>query len=289
MTVTFNSGNVLRPFLDCVFGQSFTDFKLYVVDNASKDNSADVVNEIREERVRFIANSENRGVAEGNNQGARAALEDGCETVLLLNNDTEFPMDLFSRLYSALEESRCDMATGKILYFEPSDRIWCAGGWFDPKRFYGAFHFGMGEEDSGQFDAPRRVTYAPTCCLLVRRSVFQRIGMMDSKYFVYNDDVDFLYRCLRQDIALWYAPEAVLFHKVSSLTGGDESDFAVRFMTRNRMYFIRKNLSLWHALIWGVHFLTWTAPKLVLCGHDSLSRWRLRCISLFEGLGIEHE
>ena len=181
---------------------------LYVVDNASKDNSADVVNEIREERVRFIANSENRGVAEGNNQGARAALEDGCETVLLLNNDTEFPMDLFSRLYSALEESRCDMATGKILYFEPSDRIWCAGGWFDPKRFYGAFHFGMGEEDSGQFDAPRRVTYAPTCCLLVRRSVFQRIGMMDSKYFVYNDDVDFLYRCLRQDIALWYAPEA---------------------------------------------------------------------------------
>jgi GT2 family glycosyltransferase len=289
VTVSFNSGRLLHAFLGSVFGQTLSDFRLYVIDNASKDDSVAIVKESHDERVKLIENAVNLGVAEGNNQGIRAALADGCKTVLFLNNDTEFPNDLFAQLYSALEENNCDMATGKVLYFEPSNLIWCAGGWFDPGRFYGAFHYGMGEKDTGQYDEPRRITYAPTCCLLVSQSVFQRIGMMDSKYFVYSDDVDFLYRCLRRDISLWYIPKAMLFHKVSSLTGGDESDFAIRFMTRNRMYFIRKHLSAWQSLIWGAHFLACTAPKLVLFGHDSISRWRLRCASLFEGLRMAHD
>lgn len=289
VTVTFNSGGVFRPFLNCVFGQTLTNYRLYVVDNASKDDTLAILTENHDERIRLIANPGNRGVAAGNNQGIRAAMADGCKTVLLLNNDTEFPEDLFAKLYSALEVNHCEMTTPKMFYFEPSDLIWCAGGWFDSRRFYGAFHFGMGEKDRGQYDESRRITYAPTCCLLVRRSVFQKIGIMDSKYFVYHDDVDFLYRCFRENIPLWYVPKAVLSHKVSSLTGGDESDFAIRYMTRNRMYFIRKHLPAWQALIWGVHFLAYTAPKLVLIGRDSFSRWRLRCGSLFEGLRMAHE
>jgi len=289
VTVTFNSGRVLRPFLKCVSDQTLMNYRMYVVDNASTDDTLSIFAENQDQRIRLIANPENWGVAEGNNEGIRAAMADGCQAVLLLNNDTEFPQDLFANLYSALDENDCDMSTPKVLYFEPSDTIWCAGGWFDSKRFYGAFHYGMGEKDSGQYDETRQITYAPTCCLMVRRSVFEEIGLMDSKYFVYSDDVDFLYRCLRKNLRLWYIPKSILFHKVSSLTGGDESDFAIRFMTRNRMYFVRKHLPTWQALLWGTHFLAYTAPKLVLSGQDSVSRWRLRCASLFEGLSMAHE
>jgi hypothetical protein len=209
--------------------------------------------------------------------------------VLLINNDTEFSEHLFARLYAGLEAHRCDMTTGKMLYYAPPDVIWCAGGWLDRKRFFGAFHYGMGQRDVGQFEEARLVTYAPTCCLLVRRSVFDRVGLMDPKYFVYNDDVDFLYRCLQRDVSLWYIPDAKLNHKVSSLSGGDNSEFAIRYMTRNRMYFLRKHLPAWQVLLWGVHFLAYTAPKRLLSGRDTVRIWRLRCVSLLEGLRMANE
>lgn len=289
VTVTYNSGSVLAPFLQCAFQQTHSEFILFAVDNASQDNTLHLLQECNDERLRVIGNLDNRGVAAANNQGIRAALEAGCQTVLLINNDTEFPEDLFARLYIALDENQYDMTTGKMLYFDPSDLIWCAGGWLNRKRFFGALHYGMGEKDVGQYNEARRVTYAPTCCLLVRRSVFDRVGMMDSKYFVYSDDVDFLYRCLQQNLSLWYIPDAKLYHKVSSLTGGDDSEFAIRYMTRNRMYFLRKHLPMWKTLLWGVHFMAFTAPKHLLLGHDSIRIWRLRCTSVLEGLRMDHD
>ena len=59
-----------------------------------------------------------------------------------------------------------------------------------------------------------------------------------------------MYRCLKQGLALWYVPEAKLWHKVSSLTGGDSSAFALQYMTRNRIYFLRKNMPRLLALYW---------------------------------------
>jgi GT2 family glycosyltransferase len=289
VTVSFNSGRVLGPFLACAFAQTLSDFKLYVVDNASKDDTLAQLGAVRDLRLKVVANRENLGVAEANNQGILAALADSCETVLLLNNDVEFPSDLFVRLYAGLEQHQCEMTTGKMLYFDPPNRIWCAGGWLDPVRLFGAFHYGMGEEDKGQFDVARRVTYAPTCCLLVKRQVFEQIGIMDNKYFVYVDDVDFLYRCFRKSLRLWYLPDARLRHKISALTGGDESEFAIRYMTRNRAYFLRKHLPGWKTLLWTIHFLVITAPKRLLLGWDTTRIWKLRCASVFEGLRLIHD
>ena len=283
VTVTYNSQDVLTPFLRCAFAQTFGDFLLYAVDNASRDQTVSLLRQESDPRLRCILNSDNCGVAEGNNQGIRAALADGCETVLLLNNDIEFGPQFFAQLYAGLAERNTDMATCKMLYHDPSDTIWCAGGWLDPHRLFSAFHYGMGATDQGQFDEPKRVTYTPTCCLLARRSVFERVGLMDRRYFVYSDDVDFCYRCYLLDIPLWYLPHIVLFHKVSALTGGDESEFAIRFMTRNRAYFLRKHMSPWQSILWAGHFLLLTAPRRVLLGSDSLHIWRLRCNSLIEG------
>jgi len=289
VTVTFNSGAVLRPFLDCVFKQTYPDFLLFAVDNASTDTTIQMLQECTDERLRIIPNPDNRGVAEGNNQGIRAAMVDGCASILLLNNDTEFSDDLFSLLHQAAEDFHCDMTTGKVLYFEPPGRIWCAGGWLEKSRFFAAFHHGMDKEDIGQFEQPRRVTYAPTCCLMVRRSAFERIGLMDSKYFVYSDDVDFLYRCLVADLSLWYIPGATVLHKVSALTGGDTSEFAIRFMTRNRAYFLRKHLSRWKVVLWSLHFMGYTLPLRLLRRQDSFHICRLRFDSMIEGLRMRYE
>ncbi|MFM7683059.1 MAG: glycosyltransferase family 2 protein, partial [Bacteroidota bacterium] len=87
------------------------------------------------------------------------------------------------------------------------------------------------------------VTYAPTCFLWVRAEVFDKIGLMDEKYFAYYDDTDFALRAIRSGYTIWYESNLVLFHKVSSSSGGDYSPFYIYFSNRNKIYYIKKNYS----------------------------------------------
>lgn len=244
VTVTFNSGSVLEPFLRCVFNQMHREFLLFAVDNASSDDTLRLLKECGDERLRVIANPDNRGVAEGNNQGIRAALEAGCDSVLLINNDTEFDAALFSELDDGLDKHSAEMVCPKMMYFDEPERIWAAGGGFQLWLGYRVVHLGTNQIDVGQCDRPQQVTYVPTCCVLIKKEVFEKIGLMDERYFVYVDDVDFMYRAMKADVKLVYLPGAKLFHKVGRLTGGSDSPFMHRYCTRNRIYFILKHFGI---------------------------------------------
>src|ERR1700735_454529 len=90
VTVTYNSGKVLDQFLQSLASQTHANFAVYAVDNASQDDSIARMQAWNDERLRVIRNAVNVGVAEADNQGIQAALADGCEFVLFLNNDVEF-------------------------------------------------------------------------------------------------------------------------------------------------------------------------------------------------------
>jgi GT2 family glycosyltransferase len=282
VTVTYNSEPVLQEFLESLAAQTHGNFVLYIVDNASKDQTLEIARKQPNIPAVIIANHDNLGVAEGNNQGIRSALEDGCECVLLLNNDTVFPADFIAQLYAGLDRHHCDMTTGRMYYHDRPDVLWCAGGRFQPWLGYRIQHDGVNKKDTGQYNQPRRVTYTPTCCLLVRRIVFDRVGLMDSRYFVYYDDVDFLYRCLKQRLSVWHLPGAQLWHKVGSLTGGKVSSFVLRYTARNRAYFLRKNLPRWQALLWYWQLQAIYALKFLL-HKTSYTNWRLQHKSAREG------
>src|SRR5579871_1843491 len=104
VTVTYNSAGVLSDFLRCMSAQTYSNFKLFAIDNASHDKTVEILNAYDDSRLVIIANPDNRGVAEGNNQGIRGALKAGCSSVLLLNNDTEFDEMLLERLVAGLEK-----------------------------------------------------------------------------------------------------------------------------------------------------------------------------------------
>src|SRR5258708_16528570 len=146
VTVTFNSGTVIHDFMNSVLKQSHAEFLLYVVDNVSCDDTLKALAEYQGPKLVVIANQVNVGVAEGNNIGIRAALKDGCSSVLLVNNDTVFDCDLLSKLVAGLSEYECGMIVPKILYFNEPEKIWCAGGYFS--RYRGsARHFGFDRKD----------------------------------------------------------------------------------------------------------------------------------------------
>src|SRR5205807_8725555 len=76
--------------------------------------------------------------------------------------------------------------------------------------------------------------------MLIRREVFEQIGLMDARYFVYFDDADFCLRAHRAGIRMFYLPGTRLYHKVSTIIG-HRSELALRYITRNHTYYVLKN------------------------------------------------
>lgn len=286
VTVTYNSAEVLPDFLDSLAAQTYREFTVYVVDNASRDRTLDICRERSDLPIVLIANDKNLGVAEGNNQGIRAALEAGCEYILLLNNDVIFDGRLLAGMRDGLDQYQCHMTTPKIFYYDEPTKIWAAGGYFQRWLGYRPAHYGENLEDRGQFDLVRTVNYAPTCCVLIHHSVFARIGIMDARYFVYSDDVDFMYRAFKAGIVMKYLPDCTMRHKVSSLTGGTISSFTMRYCTRNRVYFLRKNLPAFWASFWIAAYHLYLYLRFVL-GRDSRQIWSLKKMALAEGQKLE--
>ena len=249
VTITYNSANVLRSFLDCVFQQTYSNLILYVIDNASNDATVLMLNDEKDIRLRVVENVENLGVAKANNQGIRKAILDGCDQLLIINNDVVFESFLIEKLIKIQIANKCSLVAPKIMFYDNPNNIWYAGSWFVKKKGYLPLHRGMMELDEGQYNEIIDVEYAPTCCLLVKKEVFQDIGLMDEKYFVYFDDTDFSYRVWKDGRhRILYYPDVDFYHKVGSLTKSFEKDekkvyrgnFFLQQNTKNHIYFLKK-------------------------------------------------
>jgi len=271
VTVTFNSGFVIRTFMNSLLKQTYIGFILYVIDNASTDATLQALGEYNDPRIVIVRNSTNVGAAEGNNIGIRAALKDGCSSVVLINNDTAFDDDLLYQLLLGLEQHDCDMVVPKILYFDEPEKIWSAGGYFSWLRG-SARHFGLDRNDDGQFDRARFVDYSPTTCMLIRKEVFDVVGFLDASYFAYFEDTDFCYRAHQAGIKLLYISSGRLLHRVSSLTGRD-SDFTVRYCVRNHVYYVLKNFPIWQRLFYLPALQFHLVAKFVLMRRKLSTFW----------------
>jgi GT2 family glycosyltransferase len=282
VTITYNSASCIEDFLRCSLNQSFQNFLLIIVDNNSTDDTVSLINECSDERIHLIQNSVNDGVARGNNVGSEFAISERCDHVMLINNDTEFDDTLFASLLDAMEQFNVSVVVPKIHYFEPKDMIWYAGGNFKPVRRWYVDHYGIGKIDTGQLDAIKTVRYSPTCCMLIKTSVFSLVGMMDEKYFVYHDDSDFCFRLWKRNIGILYFPKTILLHKVSSLTGGGKTNFSIYYMSRNAIYFAKKNLGFYFYIALIIEQVSILVKTIVL--RERFSVFKLRQKAFFDGI-----
>jgi hypothetical protein len=193
--------------------------RILVVDNASSDDS---VASIRREfpSVEVIVNALNLRFAGGNNVGIRHALQKGTEYVLLLNNDTTVDPEFLTELVKRAEgDPAIGMVGAKIYYYSDPGRIWFAGGRIEWWKGW-ISHIGLRESDHGQHDTSADVDYITGCCLLVKRSVIDKTGMLDERFFMYGEDVDWCLRAQRAGFRLLYEPRAKVWHKLSVSSGG---------------------------------------------------------------------
>ena len=294
VTITYNSADVIRGFLDSILKQSFKNFEIFLIDNDSQDDTEKVVFQYEDDRINFIKNSENVGVAKANNQGIKRALQANCSQVLIINNDVEFEDKLLEKMLCIQKQKKCSLVAPKMMYFDKPDHIWYAGSFFLKRKGYLPIHIGIHQKDEGQYDGVYPVEYAPTCCLLVRKKVFEDVGMMDEKYFVYFDDTDFLYRVFKDARhKLYFFSDVKFYHKVGSLTKSIENkqknefrgDFFIKQNTRNHIYFLKKIGGVYAYIFIVFLFIknnlrVFTNPK-IRCNYRT---WKLINQSFFEGI-----
>ncbi|MGE4345519.1 MAG: glycosyltransferase family 2 protein, partial [Geoalkalibacter sp.] len=214
--------------------------RVLIVDNGSTDSSESILRE-RFPDVGVIQSGTNLGFAGGNNIGIRYALKNGADYVWLLNNDTIVMSNALSELVQVAEtKHRIGMVGSKVVYFDNPEMLWYAGAILDPKRPHRLHHLGLREKDNGQYETVCETGYVTGCSLLARVKMIKKVGMLDEGLFLYFEDSDWSIRAKTAGWQLMYAPAAVVRHKESVSTGGAVSPTLVYYMTRNRLYFVRR-------------------------------------------------
>jgi hypothetical protein len=217
--------------------------KIYVVDNASTDDSMQMLGEQYGEnrQVELITLDDNYGFSYANNVGIERALEQGAEYVLLLNNDTEVKPDIFDNLLQCAERHPASMIAPKIFYSDRRNVIWSAGGGVSP-IVRKVSHTGLNRIDRGQFDTEREIGFATGCALLLPRAVIEQAGMLDERFFLYYEDTEYCFRLQKLGISIYYCPTAVLYHKVGASSKGADSPLCAYYIARNWLLCSRTHL-----------------------------------------------
>lgn len=234
--VNYNGAKYQNECIKSIKEMGYSNLLIVVVDSASSDNSIEILAEEYKD-VMILKQHENCGVAKGNNIGIHYCLEQNVDYVMLLNNDVVLDKNLLEKLL--IYGDKETVAVPKIYYYEPNNVLWFAGG----QMLWGkgdAIHLGINEIDFGKYDELKKISYAPTCCMLIHADIFKKVGFMDERVFMYYDDTDFCVRLIDNNINILYVPEARMWHKVSSSVGGQNSKVQVYYMTRNGLYFRKK-------------------------------------------------
>lgn len=237
--VNYNGEKFQNDCIDSLLKQTYQDFKIIIVDNGSSDKSMELLDKFATDKIIKIYNNDNLGVAVGNNVGIKKSIELGCEYTLLLNNDTFLLEDSLEKLMIGNKD-----VVSPMIYYYNTKKIWYYGGRFNKSK--GTItHLNYQKENYKKLSVTK---YAPTCCLLIKNSVFEKIGLFDENYFLYYDDVDFCYRLKENHIKIYITDDSIIYHKVSLSSGGENSKTAIYYNNRNRLYYIDKTRGIYKVL-----------------------------------------
>ncbi len=285
VTVTYNSTIVIKQFLQSLSRQTYHDWVLYLVDSASSDDTLDLVAKFSDLPIYNLAQNTNVGFAKGCNIGITQALRDGCASVMLINNDVEFDEVFLESLVLHSKLKLADIYAPKMLYFQPQNKIWAAGGGFKPSLAWAAYQRGENEVDCGQYNKDYYCDFVPMCCVLITRCALKTVGLLDERYFIYSEDADWFYRAKQSGLKLLYSPTSKLYHKVSSLTGGATSKVGASYGTRNRVYFICKHFHGYKKMEYLLKYALGMCVS-VLTGKYSWQEFKWRVPAFWQGLKL---
>ncbi|MGA9348755.1 MAG: glycosyltransferase family 2 protein [Anaerolineae bacterium] len=246
--------------------------EVWVVDNASTDGSAEMVRG-RFPQARLIANETNAGFAAANNQALQAMGFPSAGThelpryVLLLNPDTEVLDDALTTMVRFLDENpHAGVAGAKLLY--PDDRLQHSAFAFPTLAqafldFFPLHYRLLGSHLNGRY--PRRlyergepfpIDHPLGAALMVRGEAIQEVGLLDERFFIYCEEIDWCMRMKKAGWGIYCVPRAEVVHHVAKSTKQVRGEMFVA-LWRSRYLLFEKHYS---------HFYQWAVRRIVRLG-----------------------
>ena len=220
--LSFNTKDLLKNLLLSIKESRLKNFiiEIIVVDNGSSDGTKEMLKE-KFKWVKLIVSPKNLGYAAGNNLGIKQALG---RYLLLLNSDTKILPETFLRMIKFMDENpQAAAATCKIEL--PSGKLdkachrgfptpWAALTYFSgletlfpQSKLFSQYHQGWkGLRKIHQIDSPSGAFF------MVKKEVVKDIGLLDEKFFMYAEDLDWAYRMKKKGYRIFYYPHTKIIH-----------------------------------------------------------------------------
>lgn len=244
IVVNWNNAEDTLACINSIKDLDYKDCKTFIVDNGSTDNSVELLQkeiDRLEDNTELIISKENLGFSGGNNLAIKQAMSEGYQLFWLINNDTEFPKDSLTNLVQGLINNQDAGMVGSKIYYYGTKSIWYAGGFIDPDTGKGS-SIGRDEEDCGQYNDVKETDYITGCSLLIKKSVIDRVGLLEDGFFLYYEDTDWSLRVRSAGWKCIYIPQSIVEHKVGRSTeGGYSAPFLSYYNLRNRYLMTKRN------------------------------------------------
>ena len=220
---------------------------ILVVDNASRDGSVETVRS-RWRNVRVIALDSNAGFARANNEGIRATVS---EFVLLLNSDTFVPAGAIDGLIAALRELPGASVVGPKIVDGNGNPELSFGRMISPLtelRQKWLMRFSSPGRLAAMTATTREVDWVTAACLLVRRIDAEAAGLLDERYFMYYEDVDFCAAVRANGGRVYFVPSVQITH-LRGRSWRTSPTATAHGYRRSQLAFYRKHHPVWAPLL----------------------------------------
>lgn len=234
----YNGKHFMESCLASLSNQSYKDFKILVVDNASSDGSISYMQENYPE-IEVIALQKNYGFSKAVNVGIKHS---NTPFVILLNNDTTVDPYYVEEMVKAIKKSKKIFSvSSKMIQMYHPDLIDSAGDLYTLVGWGICRGAGRPVENYTEID---EIFTACAGAAIYRRSVFEKIGYFDETHFAYLEDIDVGYRAKIYGYKNMYCPTALVYHVGSGTSGSKYNSFKVKLSARNNIYLNYKNMPL---------------------------------------------
>ncbi|WP_163194458.1 glycosyltransferase family 2 protein [Clostridium thermarum] len=248
--------------LESVNKIDYGNYKVVIVDNNSRDNSAEILKRKAIGHT-VIKYDNNLGYAAGNNVGIHYAMKKGADYICILNNDVEVEKDFLNKLITYMESDKKVAVAGPcICDFDERDKVQSMGA--NINLFTGLAQSKKKNYPYSKLSGgPVEVDYLGGACFIIRRDVFENIGNIPEMYFLFFEETEFCLRAKRAGYKLMCLKDSKIYHKRSA-TISKYKGLSYYFLNRNRVIFMRRNANVFQKAVFSVYLFIEALGRVIL-------------------------
>jgi GT2 family glycosyltransferase len=245
--INYNGKELVKNCLNSIINSNLSGLEkdVIVVDNGSNDGSVELL-EKKYKNIILIKLDYNSGFCKANNQGIRLALNNNCQAVVLLNNDTIVDSDFFLEITKVINNNeKIGMIAPKVVFMKENNRIDSVGISITPD----GLGKNRGLRESSEIYNKKEEIFCPAgAAMLYTKDLLNDIrykdNYFDEDFGFYLEDLDLGWRARLRGWKCVYNPKALVYH-LGGATSGSHSEFVAYYTNRNILLNVIKNYPLY--------------------------------------------